>query len=68
MAQQIDHIKSLCDHVSGLLGGVKVTDRIVPFEGPTTAHPTTNHLVLVLHGIDIDTDGQLHHETEDEDE
>lgn len=67
MAQQIDHIKSLCDHVSGLLGGVKVTDLIMPMWG-TTPHQLTNHLVLVLHGIDIDADGQIHHETEDEDE
>jgi hypothetical protein len=61
MAQLIDGtIKGLCDHVGELLG-IEVEHRIVRCD-PTTV-PV---LVLVLHGLDIDMNGELYHEEEEE--
>ncbi len=55
-------IKGLCDHVSSLLKGAKVEHRFV-----TCDITKVSKLVLVLHDIDFDMNGELCQEEEDED-
>ena len=63
MSDLIDaSVKGLEDHVSDLLGGIKVEHRFV-----TCDITKVSKLVLVLHGLDIDMNGELFLEEVDED-